>query len=137
MSPLVYPFTRNSISSGASSSPPRLRWIKSTVRIMSNLAYHPKGLKVKVGLCHPEAKHPFSGVTTPDSGQLPLELKIVHPAWGLVGRSVLRPARRTKLAFESVLGGRLFRMIDHDRVQRKFLRVQLEPDLLDRPELRT
>src|SRR6476659_6768480 len=82
MSPLVYPFTRNSISSGASSSPLRLRWIKSTVRIMSNLAYHPKGLKVKKRLCHSGTKYPSSGVTTPDFRQIPLELTIVHPASG-------------------------------------------------------
>src|SRR5579864_9090585 len=47
MSPLVYPSTRKSISSGASSSPSRFRWIKSTVRIMRHLGYHSKNLKVK------------------------------------------------------------------------------------------
>src|SRR5215469_3731923 len=39
---------RNSISSGASSSPSRLRWIKSTVRIMRHLGYHPETSKVRV-----------------------------------------------------------------------------------------
>jgi len=45
---------------------------------MSNLAYHSKGLKVKKGLFYPKTNYPLSGVTTPDYGQLPLELKIVH-----------------------------------------------------------
>src|ERR1035437_9471897 len=76
MSPLVYPFTRNSISSGESSSPPRLRWIKSTVRIMSNLAYHPKGLKVKEGLCRPGTNRPFPDVSTSDFGQFPLNSRL-------------------------------------------------------------
>src|ERR1019366_1617072 len=79
MSPLVYPLIKNSISSGDSSSPPRFRWIKSTVRIMSNLAYHPKGLKVKEGPFRPGTNHPSSDVTTSDFRQLPLEFTIVHP----------------------------------------------------------
>src|SRR5262249_51836959 len=74
----VYPFIRNSISSGVSSSPSRLRWIKSTVRIMSNLAYHPKGLKVKARLRRSRTNQPLSGAMASDSRQFPLEVSIVH-----------------------------------------------------------
>ena len=58
---------------------------------MSNLAYHPKGLKVKKRLCRPGTKYPSSGVTTSDFGQLPLELTIVHPALGGWWEKGLRP----------------------------------------------
>src|ERR1035437_10632028 len=46
---------------------------------MSNLAYHPKGLKVKEGPFRPGTNHPSSDVTTSDFRQLPLEVTIVHP----------------------------------------------------------
>src|ERR1035437_9792261 len=46
---------------------------------MSNLAYHPKGLKVKEGPFRPGTNHPSSDVTTSDFRELPLEFTIVHP----------------------------------------------------------
>src|SRR3954470_9309388 len=60
---------------------------------MSNLAYHPKGLKVKVRLSRTGTNYPSSGVTTSDFGQLPLESTIVHPASRVCRRKVGLPQK--------------------------------------------
>src|ERR1019366_7178772 len=134
MSPLVYPSTRNSISSGDSSSPPRLRWIKSTVRIMSNLAYHPKGLKVKEGLCRPGTNRPFPDVSTSDFGQFPLNSRLYtlrprHSGFATRFRAKLARERRDNIGsvlLERRLGTRAKRedcfAQRTQRAQRKALR---------------